>query len=141
MSLWSFLAQLCHNEVQNKHFKTEIMKKVTFFAAAIALLGIASVDANAQSTQQEQTQQTQPAEQQAQDNGKVKVTQEELPEPVKSALKSDVYKDWTVGDIYKVSPAEGSTEGQIVYEINMTNAQGQAGVVKMNEKGGDASSK
>ncbi|MCC9136883.1 hypothetical protein ACFSKU_04945 [Pontibacter silvestris] len=117
------------------------MKKVTFLAAAIALLGVASVDANAQTTQQEQTQQTQPTEQKAEGANKVKVAQDELPEPVKTALKSDVYKDWTVGDIYKVSPAEGDTEGKVVYEVNMTNAQGQSGVVKMDEKGGDASSK
>ncbi|MFD2999313.1 hypothetical protein ACFS7Z_02985 [Pontibacter toksunensis] len=114
------------------------MKKVTFLAAAIALIGLSSMDANAQTTpQQEQTQAAQPT----QDEKKEKVTQEQLPAPVQEALKSDTYKDWTVGDIYLIKPAAEDTEGVVVYEVTMTNAQGQAGVVRMNEKGGDASKK
>ncbi|RDV16039.1 hypothetical protein DXT99_06645 [Pontibacter diazotrophicus] len=111
------------------------MKKTTFLAAAIALLGLSSLDASAQaSTQQAQTPVTQ-----EQEEKKEKVTQDQLPEPVKAALQSDTYKDWTVGEIHKVVPATGETEGSAVYEVTMTNAEGQTGVVRMNEKGGDAS--
>ena len=112
-----------------------IMKKVTFLAA-IALLGMSSLSASAQtSTPQDQT----PVSQQDQEEKKEKVTQDQLPEPVQTALKSDTYKDWTVGDIYLIKPTAGATEGAAVYEVTMTNAQGQSGVVRMNEKGGDAS--
>lgn len=112
------------------------MKRVTFLAAAIAVLGFISTDANAQaSTQQAPTQ----AEQQAQEGKKEKVTQEQLPAAVQTALKSDTYKDWTVGDIYKIAPAEGEPADKTVYEVAMTNAQGQTGVIRMNEEGGDAS--
>ena len=108
------------------------MKRVTFLAAAIAVLGLTSVDASAQSTTQQVPAQ---AEQQAQEGKKELVTQDQLPPAVQAALKSDTYKDWTVGDIYKVVPAEGD---KAVFEVAMTNAQGQTGVVRMDEQGGDA---
>lgn len=113
-----------------------IMKKSFFLAAAVAFAGLTSLEAIAQtSTQQEQTPATQ------QEEKKEKVTQDQLPEPVQTALKSDTYKEWTVGDIYKIAPAAGEAEGKAIYEVTMTNAQGQTGTVRMNEKGGDASSK
>ncbi|ARS37329.1 hypothetical protein [Pontibacter actiniarum] len=121
------------------------MKKATFFAAAIAILGFTSLDANAQTqtqgqAQQEQTQTQGQAQQTAEAGNREQVTQDQLPEGVQNALKSDVYKDWTVGEIYKVSPQEGDANGEVVYEVKMTNAEGQAGVVRMNEKGGAAAS-
>ncbi|MCC9135821.1 hypothetical protein ACFSKU_17505 [Pontibacter silvestris] len=131
------------------------MKKVTFLAAAIALLGVASVDANAQATQEEQTQQTQQTQTQQEQIGaqaqtesaegkKEKITEDQLPEPIKQALKSDTYKDWTVSEINKVSPAagEGSQEaGKIVYEVTFTNTEGQSGVARFDETGKPASTK
>ncbi|MFD3001647.1 hypothetical protein ACFS7Z_14845 [Pontibacter toksunensis] len=104
------------------------MKKTPFLAASIALSGFAFLDADAQSSYQQTTVPQQ-------EEKKEKVTQDQLPEPVKSALKSDTYKNWSVGDINKVVRAEGTS----VYEVTMTNAQGHTGVVLMNEKGGDAS--
>lgn len=110
------------------------MKKV-FFLAAFAVTGLTSLEASAQtSTQQEQN----PAMQQ--EEKKEKVMQDQLPQPVQTALKSDTYKDWTVGEIYKIAPASVA-EGKAIYEVTMTNAQGQTGTVRMNEKGGDASTK
>jgi len=129
------LARFCHSIYRNK--TDFLMKKVTFLAAAIALLGITSLDANAQTS----TQQSQPQTEQGQEGNKEKVTQDQLPAPVQTALKSDTYKDWTIGDIYKVAPAAGDTAGKTVYEVTMTNAQGQTGMVRMDEKGGDASEK
>ncbi|GAB3826811.1 hypothetical protein [Pontibacter rugosus] len=124
------------------------MKKATVFAAAIAIIGLTSLDASAQTqgqtatqgqTTQTQTQGQQQTEQVQQEQGREVVQQDQLPEGVKNALKSDVYKDWTVGEIHKVAPTAGAG-GEVVYEVKMTNAQGQAGVVRMNEKGGAASS-
>jgi hypothetical protein len=117
------------------------MKKATFLAAAIALLGVTSIDANAQTQTAEQGQGQQTEQQGQEEANKEKVTQDQLPAPVQAALKSDTYKDWTVGDIYKVAPAEGDATGKVVYEVNLTNAQGQSGIVRMDEKGGDASEK
>jgi len=116
------------------------MKKITFVAAAIAFTGFFSNEASAQTTtqpQQGQTEmQTQPAQQ---DGSKEKVTRDQLPEPVKSTLASDVYKDWKVGDIYKVAPGAGAADTKVVYEVTMTNAQGQTGSVMLDEAGKDAS--
>lgn len=104
------------------------------------MLGFASLDAVAQTQGQNQgQQQQQQTEQQAEGNREL-VTQDQLPEAVKNALKSDVYKDWTVGEIYKITPEEGAANAEVVYEITMTNAEGQEGVVRMNEKGGAADS-
>ncbi len=65
------------------------------------------------------------------------MTQDQLPAAVQTALKNDTYKDWTVSEINKVAPAAGKTKA--VYEITLTNAEGQKGIVKMTEDGGDAS--
>ncbi|WP_299755936.1 hypothetical protein [uncultured Pontibacter sp.] len=111
------------------------MKKATFFAAAIAILGLTSINANAQT--QNQGQQTEQVQEQG---NRELVTQDQLPEAVQNALKSDVYKDWTVGEIYKVAPEEGAANTEVVYEVKLTNAEGQEGVVRMNEKGGAAES-
>ncbi|AKD03080.1 hypothetical protein POKO110462_09830 [Pontibacter korlensis] len=122
------------------------MKKATFFAAAIAILGFTSLDANAQMQGQGQQGQTQTQGQQGQQTGQTQegnreqVTQDQLPEAIQNALKSDVYKEWTVGEIYKVTPTEGAANSEVVYEVRMTNASGQAGVVRLNEKGGAADS-
>jgi DMSO/TMAO reductase YedYZ molybdopterin-dependent catalytic subunit len=109
------------------------MKKVTFLAA-IALLGFTAVDANAQATQ---------AAQQAQEqtDKREKVTKEQLPEPVKAVLDHEAYKEWTVGDIYKVKPAEGAANAKVLYEISLTNKEGQTGTITLDETGKDASSK
>ncbi|GHA81298.1 hypothetical protein [Pontibacter akesuensis] len=115
------------------------MKKVTVLAAAIATLGLFATEASAQTT----TPQTaaQQGQTQGQEEKKEKVTQDQLPEPVKAALKSDTYKDWTVGEIYKVAPAEGQAGAVAVYEVMLTNAQGQQGSIRIDEKGADASAK
>ena len=111
------------------------MKKVTFLAGAIALLGAASLDASAQtSTPQEQAS----AAQQGQEEKKEKVTQDQLPEPVKTALQGEAYKDWTVGEIHRIAPSAGDAAAVAVYEVSMTNAQGQQGTLRIDEKGAEA---
>ncbi|WP_161890237.1 hypothetical protein [Pontibacter russatus] len=116
------------------------MKKITFVAAAFAFVGFFSNEASAQTTTEPQQEQTQTQTQPAQEAGaKEKVAQDQLPEPVKATLASDVYKDWEIGDIYKVAPAAGATDAKVVYEVTMTNAQGQKGSVMLDEAGKDAS--
>ena len=91
------------------------------------------MDANAQAPAQQGQQQAA-----QQEEKKEKVTQDQLPEPVQTALKSDTYKDWTIGDIYKIAPAAGDAEAVAVYEVSMTNAQGQKGSIRIDEKGAEA---
>ncbi|EJF11791.1 hypothetical protein I0P70_13940 [Pontibacter sp. FD36] len=110
------------------------MKKATFLAAAIALLGFTSIDANAQATQAAEQAQTQ-----TQNDNREKVTKDQLPAPVKAVLDHEAYKEWTVGDIYKVKPAEGDANAKVVYEIALTNKEGQTGTITLDEQGQDAS--
>ncbi|MCJ8165775.1 hypothetical protein MKJ04_13055 [Pontibacter sp. E15-1] len=111
------------------------MKKITF-VAAIAFAGFFATEASAQ-TAAETPQQTQAAQQ----GNKQKVTQEQLPEAVKTTLASDVYADWKVGDIYKVAPEAGVADAKETYEVTMTNAQGQTGSVVLDAEGKDAAEK
>lgn len=115
------------------------MKKITFVAAAFAFVGFFSSEASAQTTTQPQQTETQTQTQPTQQAEKEVVTQDLLPAPVKATLASDVYKDWTIGEIYKVAPAAGATDAKVVYEVTMTNAQGQTGSVMLDETGKDAS--
>ena len=108
------------------------MKKTTIIAAAIALLGVTSINANAQTASQA-TEQTQ------QQENKEKITQDQLPEPVKAVLAHDTYKDWTIGDIYKVKPEAGAKKAKALYEVSLTNAAGQSGTLLLDETGKDAS--
>lgn len=109
------------------------MKKATFLAAAIALIGFTSIDANAQATQAAEQAQTQ-----TQNDNKEKVTKDQLPAPVKAVLDHEAYKEWTVGDIYKVKPAEGDANAKVVYEISLTNKEGQTGTITLDEQGQNA---
>lgn len=116
------------------------MKKVTFIAAAIALIGFTSIDANAQT--QNATQAAQATEQaQPQADSKEKVTKDQLPAPVKAVLDHETYKDWTIGDIYKVKPDATAQDAKVVYEINLTNKEGQSGTITLDETGKDAAPK
>ncbi|MBD1398173.1 hypothetical protein H9Q13_13445 [Pontibacter sp. JH31] len=108
------------------------MKKATFLAAAIALLGFTSIDVNAQAPQAaHQAQQ--------QTDNKEKISKEQLPEPVKAVLDHEAYKEWTVGDIFKVKPVEGAANAKTLYEISLTNKEGQTGTILLDETGKDAS--
>ncbi|WP_242926139.1 hypothetical protein [Pontibacter vulgaris] len=91
------------------------MKKVTVFAAAFAILGTVALDANAQTTQQKQQTQKQKqtqTTQKTQDDGRVKITQAELPPTILNTLKADAFKAWTIDEIYKVpATAQASATG------------------------------
>ena len=109
------------------------MKKLTFLVAALALVGATSLNANAQSTQTNTTQQTQtPAGQEA---GKEKITQEQLPEAVKTKLQSEVFKAWTVSEVYKVAAADPAAGAKETYEILFTNAENKQAIARFNADG------
>ena len=133
-----FLAQLspiCHQiHLVEPNYKN--MKKATVLVAAIALLGITSVDTFAQGTQNN-TQQTQ-TQTQTEDANKEKITQEELPQPVKDALTKEIYQAWTVSEVYKVAAAEGAKP---TYEVQFTNASDERAVARFNEDGTTIKSK
>ncbi|MFD2246881.1 hypothetical protein [Pontibacter ruber] len=116
------------------------MKKLTFLAAAIALVGATSLNANAQSTntptQSTQTQsQTQTPAGQGQEAGKEKITQEQLPDAVKTRLQSEVFKDWTVSEVYKVAAADQAAAAKETYEILFTNAENKRAIARFNADG------
>lgn len=172
------------------------MKKITILAAAIAIFGLSSIEANAQSTTKpKQEQQNQSSDQlqegmgqgqsseelqqgqgqssdqlqheqgqssdqlqheQSQGQGmgensdmsqegmREVVTEDELPEAVRNTLESDIYQDWEIAEIHKVLPAasEQQIEGQTssaIYEVTFVNAEGQKGVVRLDEAGNAAS--
>ncbi|WP_041880465.1 hypothetical protein [Pedobacter lusitanus] len=48
-----------------------------------------------------------------QDEGKVPVKLEELPEPVKATLKADAYKEWTATAAFLITNADKSTYYQV----------------------------
>ncbi|MFT2011175.1 hypothetical protein ACMA1I_21070 [Pontibacter sp. 13R65] len=115
------------------------MKKVTVIAAAIALFGFISIDANAQTETQTQTPPTEQSTTQqgtaatAQDKEKVKVTQDQLPEPVKQVLAQEAFQEWKVDEVYKVAgDAEGDKD---TYEVICTNSAQEKGIVRIDEAG------
>ncbi|MHA6247017.1 hypothetical protein ACXYMU_03705 [Pontibacter sp. CAU 1760] len=111
------------------------MKKITFVAAALVFAGFISNEASAQTAAPAQQEQA-PAQQQ--EDKREKVTPEQLPAPVTTTLANEVYKDWTVGDIYKVT---ATPAGKPLYEVTMVNAAGQKGLVLLDAEGKDASEK
>lgn len=112
------------------------MKKITFVAAALVFAGFISNEASAQTTATPAQQEQAAAQQQG--DKREKVTQEQLPAPVTTTLANEVYKDWIVGDIYKVTTTPA---GEPLYEVTMVNAAGQKGLVLLDAEGKDASEK
>ena len=110
------------------------MKKTTILVAAIALLGVTSVDTLAQGTQTS-TQQT-PV--QAQEAAKEKIAAEQLPQPIKDALAKETYQTWTVSEVYKVAAAEGTKP---TYEVQFTNSTDERAIARFNEDGTPIKSK
>ncbi|GHA65765.1 hypothetical protein SAMN04487941_2004 [Pontibacter akesuensis] len=107
-----------------------IMKKISLLAVAFALVGLgAQAQGNAANTTQA-VQQTTPQGQQ----NKQKITLEELPEAVKTAVTGGEYKEWTVGEVHKLQPAEAGAAA--IYEVQLLNKeQEQPVVVRYDEAG------
>jgi hypothetical protein len=99
------------------------MKKIILSAAFLAFAGLTTVKANevkspAIAVQQDSTTKT-----------PVKV--EELPDAVKTTLKSDKYKTWTPTTAYLVTAAN-KTEW---YQVDVSNKEGQAASLKIGKDG------
>lgn len=112
------------------------MKKTFVFALALAGFSFVNLEAKAQSdttqtttTQEQQTQQAQPAEE------KLQIQQEELPEAVKEALKSDALKEWTVSEVYKLAPDAADAAAKPTYEVFFTNAEQKQAKAIFDEQG------
>ncbi|WP_343605558.1 hypothetical protein [Fluviicola sp.] len=99
------------------------MKK--FMIAAVAVT--TTLFANAQAdTKTQETTQTAVA---VSNPDKVQIKVEELPAAVQTALKADAFQGWAPKTAYIVKAEKP------YYEVELTNAQAEATVVKFNEDG------
>lgn len=109
------------------------MKKATVLAIALTVLGLVSIEAKAQSGNSPSTQQPPAAEQVRQATGKQQISQEELPDGIKKALKSDVLTVWQVSEVYKV--AAGATGAKTTYEVYFINAEQKRAIARFDGEG------
>lgn len=104
---------------------------MSVLVAAFALLGFTAVDAQAQTNPTQNAQQTQTAEQ---GQNKEKISPEDLPDAVKAAVVTDEYKEWQIGEVYKLKPAEDGE--QVLYEVQFLKEGEQEPVlVRFDETG------
>ncbi|RAU84377.1 hypothetical protein [Pontibacter arcticus] len=118
------------------------MKKLTVIAFAFAAFGLVSTEANAQaattgaSTQAPAatttTTQTTTTSTTA---DKQKIEETQLPEAVKTSMKAEAFKDWTVAEIYKVAPDASAAGATTTYEIYFTNAEQKRAIARFDETG------
>lgn len=101
------------------------MKKASILAIAFALAGVTSYAQEAYTMLPPQTME--------QEQGKEKVTPDQLPDAVKLAVADDEYKEWTLGEVYKIAPAEDGAP--VIYEVQFLNKEEQPVVVRFNEAG------
>ena len=99
------------------------MKKLILSAAFLAFAGFTTVKAAEVKSavitiQQDSTTKT-----------PVKV--EELPDAVKTTLKSDKYKDWTANTAYLVT----TSDKKEWYQVDVSNKEGQAASLKIGKDG------
>ncbi|GAA4422681.1 hypothetical protein GCM10023188_00540 [Pontibacter saemangeumensis] len=106
------------------------MKKATVLAIALTVLGLVSVEAKAQSSNSPSTQQPPAAEQVRQATGKQQIPQEELPDGIKKALRSDVLTVWQVSEVYKVASGAEAT-----YEVYFINAEQKRAIARFDGEG------
>jgi hypothetical protein len=99
------------------------MKKIILSAAFLAFAGLTTVKASEVKSaiitiQQDSTTKT-----------PVKV--DELPDAVKTTLKSDKYKDWTANTAYLVT----TSDKKEWYQVDVSNKEGQAASLKIGKDG------
>jgi len=102
------------------------------FAAAFVLLGLATaVAARAQERPEQGTRQAL-----EQSQSKEKIPPDQLPDAVKAAILGDAYKDWQLGNVYKLKPAEAGEP--ILYEVEFLNDKQETVRVRFDETGKEA---
>lgn len=118
------------------------MKKIVFaFCMMIGAVAVNAQDSTSTTSPTDptsttpQTEQTQPATDVAmQEDGRVKIKSQDLPEAVKSSLESQEYRGWLVNSAYKLDAASNvSTEGQ-------TSSQSQSGTEQTGSTTSDSTS-
>lgn len=102
------------------------MKKFILSAAILAVTSVAFVNASELNSNKIKTSTI--AVQDSSSSTPVKL--EELPEPVKATLASEVYKDWTPTTAFWVKEESGKE----YYQINVTKGE-EKGSVKINANG------
>lgn len=110
------------------------MKKAAVLAIIITVLGLFSVEAKAQSSNSPSTQQPVTAQAQ-QAAGKQQISEEELPDGIKEALKSDVLTAWEVSEVYKVAAGAGDAKAGAIYEVYFTNAEQMRAIARFDGEG------
>ncbi|RIJ37503.1 hypothetical protein [Pontibacter oryzae] len=101
------------------------MKKISVLAIAF----VACLSLNAQAQEGVTTQQQQTTTQQE----KQRISSEDLPDAVKSVVAEGAYKDWMLGEVYKVEATEEGTLA--VYELQFLNGEEESVVVRYDENG------
>lgn len=110
------------------------MKKGAVLAIVITVLGLSSVEAKAQSSNSPSTQQPVTAQAQ-QPTGKQQISEEELPDGIKEALKSDVLTPWEVSEVYRVAAGAENTKAGAMYEVYFTNAEQMRAIARFDREG------
>lgn len=107
------------------------MKKTAVLAIVITVLGLSTVEAKAQSSNSPSTQQPVTAQAQ-QATGKQQISEEELPDGIKEALKSDVLTAWEVSEVYRVA---ADAKAEAIYEVYFTNAEQMRAMARFDGEG------
>lgn len=105
------------------------MKKISVLAIVFALAGFGA-QAQGTATQGTPTQQTTPQGQQ----NKQRITAEELPDAVKTAVMGDKYTNWTLGEVHKLNQAEAGAAAR--YEVQFMNPEQEEPVVVVFDESG-----
>ncbi|GAB3824313.1 hypothetical protein [Pontibacter rugosus] len=107
------------------------MRKITLLAVAFALV---TFGAQAQGNAVQKSQAVQQSASQGQQD-KQKITPEELPEAVRTALTGSDYKEWTVGEVHKIKPTEAGAAA--VYEVQFLGKEQEEPVVVRYDEAGN----
>lgn len=99
------------------------MKKIILSAAFLAFAGLTTVKASEVKSAVVTIQQD--------STTKTPVKVDELPDAVKTTLKSDKYKDWTANTAYLVT----TSDKKEWYQVDVSNKEGQAASLKIGKDG------
>jgi hypothetical protein len=99
------------------------MKKIILSAAFLAFAGLTTVKASEVKSAVVTIQQD--------STTKTPVKVDELPDAVKTTLKSDKYKDWTASTAYLVT----TSDKKEWYQVDVSNKEGQAASLKIGKDG------
>jgi hypothetical protein len=99
------------------------MKKIILSAAFLAFAGLTTVKASEVKSAVVTIQQD--------STTKTPIKVDELPDAVKTTLKSDKYKDWTANTAYLVT----TSDKKEWYQVDVSNKEGQAASLKIGKDG------